>query len=119
MSVLIACLSTGKGTWASVLELAMNSVFEQVYLVCNPWTQQNFKTSQHNISLVVVDDQQPLPFLITTLQQALKGKISDTEVALNLFSGTGKEHMALLAALLKLGLGVRLVVSVDQQLQEI
>ena len=39
----------------------------------------------------------------------LNGKIKDLEVAVNIVSGTGKEHMALLAAILKLGVGVRLV----------
>ncbi|MEK6963066.1 MAG: hypothetical protein AABX70_01470 [Nanoarchaeota archaeon] len=119
MTTLVTCLSTGKGTWVPVLELAKNPLFEQVYLVCNPWTQQNFKTQQNNFHLILVDDEQPLPNLVETIQNALKGKILDTEVALNLFSGTGKEHMAILSALLKLGLGIRLVHVQDTQVQEI
>ncbi len=119
MTTLVACLSTGKGTWVPVFELAKNPLFEQVYLVCNPWTQQNLKTSQNNLYLILIDDQQPLFSLIETIQKALKGKILDTEVALNLFSGTGKEHMAVLSAILKLGLGIRLVHLQDAQVQEV
>lgn len=119
MTTLVACLSSGKGTWVPVLELAKCPSFEQVYLICNPWAQQNFKNQQTNTQLILIDDQQPLLQMIASLQTALKGKILDTEVALNLFSGTGKEHMAILSALLKLGLGIRLVQVQNAQLQEV
>ncbi len=119
MTSLVACLSIGKGTWVSVLELAKSPSFEQVFLVCNGWTQQNFKTQQNNVHLVLIDEQQPLSSIIEAIQTGLRGKIADTEVALNLFSGTGKEHMAVLSALLKLGLGVRLVHSENNQVQEL
>jgi hypothetical protein len=49
----------------------------------------------------------------------LKDKIKGTEVALNLVSGTGKEHMAILAALLKLGVGIRLVALTKEGFKEI
>ena len=42
-------------------------------------------------------------------KKSLDGKIYDLDVALNMVSGTGKEHMAILSALLKLGLGIRLM----------
>jgi hypothetical protein len=40
----------------------------------------------------------------------LKGKLSDFEVALSLASGNGKEHMAMISALLSIPVGIRLVV---------
>ena len=37
----------------------------------------------------------------------LKGKINGTEVALSIASGDGKEHMALISALINLPVGIR------------
>ena len=39
----------------------------------------------------------------------LKGKINGTEVALSIASGSGKEHMAIISALLGMPVGVRFV----------
>ncbi len=36
-------------------------------------------------------------------------EIDDFEIALNIVSGSGKEHMAILAAVLKLGLAIRFI----------
>ena len=50
---------------------------------------------------------------ITDLQEEfktkLKGKFSGMEVALSIASGDGKEHMALVSALINLPVGVRFV----------
>ncbi len=47
--------------------------------------------------------------LVEQLRKQLEGKISDFEVGLNLVSGTGKEHMVVLEAVLELGLNFRLI----------
>ena len=39
--------------------------------------------------------------------KCLKGKINGTEVALSIASGNGKEHMALISALINLPVGIR------------
>ncbi len=44
------------------------------------------------------------------LLEKLKGKFSGLEVNLSIASGNGKEHMALISALLSTPLGIRLVV---------
>ena len=49
----------------------------------------------------------------------LKGKIKDPEVDVNFISGTGREHMALMSALLKLGVGIRLVAITKEGMEEI
>ncbi len=41
------------------------------------------------------------------IKRKLKGKIMGTEVALSIASGTGKEHMALISALLSVPVGIR------------
>ena len=61
------------------------------------------------MNFVVVDFQKPVSELIEDIRKSLDGKIYDLDVALNMVSGTGKEHMAILSALLKLGLGIRLM----------
>jgi len=41
------------------------------------------------------------------LSKKLKGKLNGTEVALSIASGDGKEHMALISALINLPVGIR------------
>ena len=60
-----------------------------------------------------------MPILIEKIKNALKGRISGLEIALNLYSGEGKEHMAILAALIQLGIGFRLVIATEQGIKEI
>jgi len=47
--------------------------------------------------------------LSSNIQEQLKGKLNDLEVAVNIVAGSGKEHTALMSAILKLGFGIRLV----------
>ena len=49
----------------------------------------------------------------------LKGKIKDPEIDINFISGTGREHMALMSALLKLGVGIRLKALTKEGAEEI
>jgi len=108
MGTLVACLSTGKGTWSTVTKLIVNEKFDKTFLLTNNFGKEHFKPVE-NVELVVADSKKPVNELVETIKKSLDGKILDTEVALNLTSGSGKEHMALLSALLKLGLGIRLV----------
>jgi hypothetical protein len=118
MTVLVACLSSGKGSWSQVAKLANCEGFEKVYLVTNDFGDKNF-TCNDKSEKIVLDTSKVVNQLVRDVVQALTGKISDTEVALNLTSGSGKEHMALISALLKLGLGVRLVVYADGGVVEV
>ena len=51
----------------------------------------------------------PVSDVIDELVSGLRNKLGFGDVALNLVSGTGKEHMALLSALIKIGVGIRFV----------
>ena len=62
---------------------------------------------------------QGLKELRNAIGQGLKDKISDTEVAVNVISGTGKEHMAIISAILKMGLGIRLIALTKDGVEEI
>ncbi len=56
---------------------------------------------------IKVDLNQRIKELQEELLQKLKGKINGLEVALSIASGDGKEHMALVSALINLPVGVR------------
>jgi hypothetical protein len=108
MTSLIACLTTGKGGWAHVSELMASTDWERTYLITNDFGVKNFKSTK-KFEFVVIDPDAPLQTIKDAIASQLKGKIKDLEVAVNLASGSGKEHMALLSVALNLGLGVRIV----------
>ena len=118
MTDLIACLSTGKGTWGNLKRLIAEQDWNKVFLITNEFGKEKFQADE-KVELIVVDPRKPMNELIETIRKALEGKISDTEVAVNLISGSGKEHMALLSAIMKSGLGFRLVALTTQGVKEI
>ncbi len=118
MSTLIAVLSTGKGTWGHVNRLIDEEEWSQVFLITNDFGKENFN-KKDNVELISVNTNSGLQELRDEMQSILKEKIKDTEVAVNFISGIGKEHMALIAALLKLGIGIRLVALTKEGIREI
>lgn len=118
MTDLIACLSSGEKSWAHVARLIKEQDWKRIFVITNDFGKKNFKADK-KVEFIVVDFQKPVSMLISDIQNALKGKITDFEVALNLVSGTGKEHMAILSALLKLGVGVRLMAVTKEGVKEL
>ena len=53
------------------------------------------------------------------IHASLKNKLSFEEVAVNLISGTGTEHMAIISAVLKLGVGMRIVTTEENKIKEV
>ena len=118
MTVLVALISTGKGTWGQVGRLIKNQDWDKVVLITNEFGSETFNKDE-NMEFIVINSNESIELLIYKIHTALKDKITGTEVALNLTSGTGKEHMAVLSALLKLGLGIRLVTYTVNGVKEI
>ncbi len=118
MPTLIACLSTGKGTWGHVSHLISDNTWDQVFLITNEFGKENF-TAAKNTELIIINQKQGIKELAKEIESKLKNKIKDPEIALNLVSGTGKEHTAMLSAVLKLGVGIRLVALTQQGMEEI
>jgi hypothetical protein len=110
MATLIACLSTGKGTWGHVSALISQENWDKIFLITNDFGKEKY-TNDKPFEAIVIDNNKKPEDLTNDIKAALEGKIPDTEVALNLVSGSGNEHMAVLSAILKLGLGVRLVLA--------
>ena len=118
MTDLVACLSSGEKSWAHVSRLVKEQDWKKIFLITNDAGKQNFK-SEKNVEFVVVDFQKPVSELIEDIRKTLSGKLTDLEVALNIVSGSGKEHMAILSALLKLGVGLRLMAVTKDGIKEL
>src|SRR3989344_5105875 len=117
MTDLIACLSSGKGTWGHVNRLIEDGNWEKVFLITNEFGKENFSNTK-NSEMIVIDERKGLEDLRDDIYNILKEKIKN-EVAINFISGTGKEHMAMLAAILKLGVGLRFVALTKDGIKEI
>jgi len=98
-------LSTGKGTWAQVSGLMAHGDWEKIILLGSDFAK-NF-THEKEFEFVKINLDKKLKDLREEFSEKLKGKINGTEVALSIASGDGKEHMALISALLNLPAGVR------------
>lgn len=118
MTDLVACLSSGKGTWGHVSRLISEGNFENVFLITNDFGKENYENVK-KAELIIIDPNAPLLSLIEDIKNKLQNKIKSTEVALNMISGSGKEHMAVLSALLKLGLGIRLISLTTEGIKEV
>ncbi|MBI2663892.1 hypothetical protein HYX10_00940 [Candidatus Woesearchaeota archaeon] len=116
MTSLVACLGSGKGTWTEVKKLIAAESWDKVFLVTNAFGKERFEAEA---DFIVVDDLQPPQAITPVIISQLKGKIADTEVAVNLSSGSGNLHMAVLSALIKLGFGIRLVGMSNEKVEEI
>lgn len=117
MTSLVACLSTGKGTWAQLNEIINGAEWEQIFLITNEFGKEKFEKGK--AVLIVLDLNKSSDILCDEIVAALHGKNIGSEVAINMTSGTGNEHMALLAALLKLGLGIRFVFLKNGKVEEL
>ena len=109
MPTLLACLSTGKGTWSEVTKIILSQPWTRIFLITNQFGKDNFTVKDVNTSLIIIDPFQEPATLAENIRKELHGKINDFEIALNFCSGSGKEHMALMEAVLELGLNFRLI----------
>jgi len=105
---LVALLSSGKGTWAQVSGLIRYGEWDKIILIGDDFSSQ-FKVEEKKdkTEFVKVDLKKRIIELRDEILQKLKGKIDGTEVALSVASGDGKEHMALISALINLPVGIR------------
>jgi len=101
---LVAFLGTGKGTWAQIAGVINKNEWDNIILIGNDFAKQ-FK-SEKDFEFIEINSSR-LVELKDEINKKLKGKIKGTEVALTIASGTGKEHMALISALLTLPVGIR------------
>ena len=103
---LVALLSSGKGSWAQVAGLINRGEWENITLIGSEFAEKFSIDKPHNF--IKVDTNKNILELKQELVEKLKGKFGGfSEVALSIASGDGKEHMALISALLSIPVGVR------------
>jgi hypothetical protein len=109
MAQLVALLSKGEGTWGQVAGLVKKGNWDRVILVGSSFAK-NFNIEGAEYEFVEVDLGKPLVLLKKEMLEKLKPKLDsdfNSEVVLSIASGDGKEHMALISALLSIPVGVR------------
>ena len=104
---LVAFLGNDKEYWGQVKALVSRGQWDNVVIVKNK-NSEEFVIE--NAEVVKIDSEKPLLELKKDLMDKLKDKLKEFEVALSIASGNGKEHMAIVSALLSIPVGVRLVV---------
>jgi len=104
---LVALLSSGKGTWGQVSGLMKYGEWDKILLIGGDFAKDF--TSDKKFEFIKVDLDKKLADLKKEVMEKLNGKIDDLEVALSIASGDGKEHMAIISALLSLPVGIRFV----------
>ncbi|MBN2423313.1 hypothetical protein JXB41_08880 [Candidatus Woesearchaeota archaeon] len=118
MTSLIACLSSGKGSWAHVSKLIKAEDWEKVFLITNEFGREKF-TADEKTSFILISDRMHINDIVNGIKSQLENQIADTQVAVNFISGTGKEHMAVISALLQLGLALRFVYCDEEKCIEV
>jgi hypothetical protein len=104
---LVALLSSGKGTWGQVAGVVNQGEWDSIIVIGNEFAKRfNLEKDFEFIEISNL----PIVQLKEEIMKKLKGKIKGTEVALSIASGDGKEHMALISALLSLPVGIRFTV---------
>lgn len=111
---LIAYVGSDKENWGQITALVKRGEWEKVILVKDK--------SQAEVpakgDIVDIDSSRPMLELKSDLMEKLKKKVSgEFEVALSLASGNGKEHMAIISALLNLPVGIKLAVFTKEGVQ--
>lgn len=105
---LVAFLGTDKESWGQISALTKRMDSTKIILVKN-MNAPAFPKDVNTI-LVEVDSSKSMIELKEDMMAKLKPLLSgDFEVALSIASGNGKEHMALISALLSLPVGIRIV----------
>lgn len=102
---LVALLSTGKGSWAQVSGLMRFGEWDKIIVLGDSFAEKF--TSEKEFEFIRIDLDKKIKDLREEMMEKLKGKLDGTEVALSIASGDGKEHMALISALINLPVGIR------------
>ncbi|MBW2985579.1 hypothetical protein KY313_02900 [Candidatus Woesearchaeota archaeon] len=115
---LVVCLSNERKMWNYVVKLINEHNWDNIMVVTDTSGEKNFKSNK-KMNFIIIDTNQPLVILAKNIKEKLTGKIKGIEVAVNFVSGEGKEHMALMSAILKLGIGVRFIALKPEGIEEI
>ncbi len=104
---LVCFLGSGKGSWGQVAGVINRGDWENIIIIGDEFAKKF--TSEKDFEFIEIKSSGIID-LKEDLMKKLRGKIRGTEVALSIASGDGKEHMALISALLSLPAGIRFTV---------
>ena len=97
-------------------ELVNKGEWNNIFAVRSDLAAINSGKQIHYIS---IDLKRPLESCIEDLQAKLNPKCSGFDVALNIYSGSGKLHMVVISATIKLGVGFRFIAVTPNGIKEI
>ncbi|MBU2638499.1 MAG: hypothetical protein KJ955_05990 [Nanoarchaeota archaeon] len=117
MTDLVACLSTGKGTWLEVSKLMKAEEWNKIYLIAPKFSMERF-THDKKFEFVEINPDAEVDDIKNKIIEQLKGRLG-IDTAINLTSGSGKEHMAVISAAIALGSGIRLVTLKNNKMAEV
>jgi hypothetical protein len=118
VAILIAHVSSGKGTWSQASNLIALGEWSKVFLICNEFAYKNFDVEPSKGLKLQIDENNPQD-TFEKLSAVFKKQLSqEFEVAINQTSGSGFEHMAVMSAVLKAGVGIRFVYVEEKELKE-
>jgi hypothetical protein len=121
MSVLVASLSAEKNSWTELSKILHSKFFTDAYLVTDTITDSSGMKDYSKpiingvkIEIISLDFRKASEDLVPELYMILKKKfteqkIQELDIAVNITSGTGKEHSVIISTLMKLGYGIRLI----------
>lgn len=112
MTSLIACIDNDAARINHVKQIICSEQWEKVFIVSDKKTDI---AGEH----ILIDEKETISAIAGTISKKLSGRIAGLEVGLNIVCSSGKIHMAVLSALLKLGLGIRLVVATKSGIETI
>jgi hypothetical protein len=102
---LIAVLGIGRGSWGHVARLISEEEWEKILLIGNEWGKENFAPSKE-VDWIIVNNRAGFEVIKSTIKE----KLPEEDIFLSLISGSGKEHMALIAALREANKDFKIVV---------
>ncbi len=104
---LVAFLGKDKESWGQISALVNKGKWDKVVMVK---TKDAEDSILDDFDTIKINTDLPISLLKEDMLNKLKGKLSgEFEVALSIASGNGKEHMALISALLSIPVGIKLV----------
>ena len=105
---LVAFLGNDKETWGQVTGLINHGDWEKIIIIKSK-SADDYE-SPKEAQIITIDTAKPLIELKDDIANKLKNKFEGFDVNISIASGNGKEHMALISALLSVPVGIRLVV---------
>ncbi|MEK6850335.1 MAG: hypothetical protein AABX85_02045 [Nanoarchaeota archaeon] len=104
---LVAFLGNDKESWGQISALIKRAKWDKILIVKNK-EADDFPIE--NSETIKINTNQPIALLKNEMVEKLREKLSgEFEIALSIASGNGKEHMAIISALLCIPVGIKLV----------